>query len=112
MTTPCKISVTALVVVGAKEIISTGKTHDETTDVKSVISPPSLKELIEAALAGVAKRGLSVVSRSTLRVNVKKVDPAKRDFKDKDEWKKVLKVLQEAGKLTYDAVNDSISLPA
>ena len=66
----------------------------------------------EAALPGVAKRGLGVVSRSMLRANVKTIDLAKRDFKDKDEWKKVLKVLQEAGKLTYDAVNDSISLPA
>ena len=47
-----------------------------------------------------------------LRANVKTIDPAKCDFKDKDEWKKVFKELQEAGKLTYDAVNDSISLPA
>ena len=32
--------------------------------------------------------------------------------RSKDEWKQVLKALQEAGKLTYDAANDSISLPA
>ena len=42
---------------------------------------------------------------------IKATDPAKRDFKDKDEWKATLKVLQEAGKLTYDAVSDNISLP-
>ena len=79
---------------------------------EAAANAPGLRELIEAALAGVAKRGLGVVSRSMLRANVKTIDLAKRDFKDKDEWKKVLKVLQEAGKLTYDAVNDSISLPA
>ena len=79
---------------------------------EAAASPPGFRELIEAALTGVAKRGLGVVSRSMLRANVKTIDLAKRDFKDKDEWKKVLKVLQEAGKLTYDAVNDSISLPA
>ena len=28
-----------------------------------------------------------------------------------DEWKATLKVLQEAGKLTYNAVSDNISLP-
>ena len=39
------------------------------------------------------------------------IDPTKRDFKDKDEWKTALKLLQEAGKLSYDAVNDNISLP-
>ena len=79
---------------------------------EAAASPPSLEELIEAALAGVAKRGLGVVNRSTLRANIKSIDPAKRDFKDKDEWKTALKVLQEAGKLTYDAINDNISLPA
>ena len=78
---------------------------------KAAANPPSLTELIEAALAGVAQRGLGVVSRSTLRAKVKTTDPAKRDFKDKDEWKAALKVLQEAGKLTYDAVSDNISLP-
>ena len=79
---------------------------------EAAASPPSLKELVEVALAGVTKRGLAVISRSTLRANVKTIDLVKRDFKDKDEWKQVLKVLQEAGKLTYDAANDSISLPA
>ena len=48
MATPCKISVTALVVVGAKEIISTDKMHDETTDVKSVINPAMDKAAAEA----------------------------------------------------------------
>ena len=28
-----------------------------------------------------------------------------------DEWKATLKVLQEAGKLTYNVVSDNISLP-
>ena len=50
--------------------------------------------------------------RSTLRANVKKIDLAKRSFGDKDEWRAVLKVLQEAGKLTYSEETDSISLPA
>ena len=206
MTTPCKVSISALVVVGVKEILNSGRMYDDSVDVKAIIkmamdkaaaqaersmcfvkaeayasaaaaaqesgsgsgdgggsrsggasgggggggsrsggrekrkeppppenfsstsgaakrraakaakeaaaNAPGLRELIEAALAGVAKRGLGVVSRSMLRANVKTIDLAKRDFKDKDEWKKVLKVLQEAGKLTYDAVNDSISLPA
>ena len=192
MTTPCKVSISALVVVGVKEILNSGRMYDDSVDVKAIITmamdkaaaqaersmcfvkaeayasaaaaaqesgsgsgdgggsrsggrekrkeppppenfsstsgaakrraakaakeaaanAPGLRELIEAALAGVAKRGLGVVSRSMLRANVKTIDLAKRDFKDKDEWKKVLKVLQEAGKLTYDAVNDSISLPA
>ena len=31
---------------------------------------------------------------------------------DKGEWKVVLKVLQEAGKLTYLEENESVSLPA
>jgi hypothetical protein len=30
MTTPCKVPCTALVVVGIKEILKTGKMHDET----------------------------------------------------------------------------------
>jgi hypothetical protein len=63
-------------------------------------------------LPGVAKRGLGSVSRSTLRANVKNMDSAKRSFSDKDEWRAVLKVLQEVGKLTYSEETDSISLPA
>ena len=76
-------------------------------------NPPSLQELIEAALAGVAKRGLSTtVYRSTLRANVKNIDPAKRGFGDKGEWKAALKVLQEAGKLSYSESTDTVSLPS
>ena len=30
MTTPCKVNISALVVVGIKEILTTGKMHDET----------------------------------------------------------------------------------
>ena len=41
-----------------------------------------------------------------------RVGAAKRSFSDKDEWRAVLKVLQEAGKLTYSEETDSISLPA
>ena len=63
-------------------------------------------------LPGVAKRGLGSMYRSTLRANVKNIDPAKRSFGDKDEWRAVLKVLQEAGKLTYSEETDSISLSA
>ena len=33
MTTPCKVPCTALVVVGIKEILKTGKMHDETVSV-------------------------------------------------------------------------------
>ena len=40
------------------------------------------------------------------------MDSAKRSFSDKDEWRAVLKVLQEVGKLTYSEETDSISLPA
>ena len=104
-----KVSISSLVVVGAKEIIRSGKLYDESVDLPAVI-----KSAMDKAAAQ-AERSLcfmKAVSRSTLRANVKTIDPAKRDFKDKDEWKQVLKVLQEAGKLTYDAVNDSISLPA
>ena len=37
------------------------------------------------------------------------VKPA-RSFGDKDEWREVLAVMQAAGKLTYSAVNDQITL--
>ena len=37
-------------------------------------------------LPGVARRGLGSMYRSTLRANVKNIDPAKRSFGDKDEW--------------------------
>ena len=83
MTTPPKVIISALVVVGLKEIITTGKMYDETISVHAVI-----KFAMDKA-----------------------AEQAERDFKDKDEWKAALKVLQEAGKLTYDAVSDNISLP-
>ena len=37
MTTPCKVSISASVVVGVKEIIATGKMHNETVSVQVVI---------------------------------------------------------------------------
>ena len=83
MTTPPKVIISALVVVGLKEIITTGKMYDETISVHAAI-----KFAMDKA-----------------------AEQAERDFKDKDEWKAALKVLQEAGKLTYDAVSDNISLP-
>ena len=56
--------------------------------------------------------GRTSVYRSMLRVAVKKIDTVKppRSFGDKDEWKAVLKALQEAGKLTYSEQNDTILL--
>ena len=41
---------------------------------------------------------------------VEKADPAKRKFADREEWKSVLAVLQQDGKLTVGA-GDIISLP-
>ena len=71
-----------------------------------------LTELIEVVLPSVAKRGLGSIYRSTLRANVTRIDPAKRGFGNKDEWKVVLNVLQEAGKLIYSENTDTILLPA
>ena len=48
-----------------------------------------------------------------LRADVRRIDPSRppRSFPDKDEWKEVLKQLQEAGALTYVVANDEIHLP-
>ena len=48
---------------------------------------------------------ISVVARVVV------VKPA-RSFRDKDEWKEVLKALQQDGKLMYEEASDSIRLPA
>ena len=79
---------------------------------EAAASPPDLKELIAAVLPDIAKRGRGSIYRSTLRANVKSIDPAKRGFGDKDEWKAALKVLQEAGMLSFSEVTDTVTLPA
>ena len=49
-----------------------------------------------------------------LRVKVQQIDPAKslkRKFGDKDEWRRLLKLLQDDGALTYDELCDEIVVP-
>lgn len=88
MTTPCKISVTALVVVGAKEIISTGKMHDETTDVKSVINPAMDKAAAEAernlcfVKAEVYASAEAMDRRGTVLENADLADMTVKDLRD------------------------------
>ena len=74
--------------------------------------PPSLSQLIEIALPSFAQRGQCSFYRSILRAAVRKLDKVRpaRSFGDKDEWKAVLAALQEAGKLTYSALNDEITI--
>ena len=38
MAMPCKVSISALVVVGAKEILNSGRMYDESVDVKAIIT--------------------------------------------------------------------------
>ena len=75
-------------------------------------NPPSLSELVEAALPSFVQRGQSNIYRSMLRAAVRKIDPVKpaRAFGDKDEWTAVLTTLQAAGKLTYIAESDTVEL--
>ena len=77
-------------------------------------APPSLLELIECALPNFVQRGQRSFYRSTLRAAVKaldkKVKPV-RSFGDKDEWRAALAGLQDAGKLTYSAHNNTITMP-
>ena len=52
--------------------------------------------------------------RSTLRAKVRQLDPAKsltRTFPDKDEWRSVLKQLQDEGILSYNSERDEIIVP-
>ena len=65
---------------------------------KAAANPPSLRELILLVLP---KMGPTFY-RSMLRAKVKTIDPVKRSFPDKDEWKAVLGELQTEGKLTYN----------
>ena len=75
-------------------------------------NPPSLSELIEAALPSFEARSQRSIYRSMVRVAVKKIDPVKppRGFGDKDEWKAALLALQSAGKLAYSVESDTITL--
>ena len=68
---------------------------------------------MDTALADFMRRGQRSFYRSTLRAAVKKLDKVKpqRSFGDKEEWKTVLTAMQAAGKLTYSAEKDEISMP-
>ena len=52
------------------------------------------------------------LSHTMLRAAVRKFDKTTRDFGDKDEWKAVLKGLQQDGALTYSEASDTITLSA
>ena len=52
--------------------------------------------------------------RSMLRVKVQQIDPAKslkRKFPDKDEWRGILRQLQDEGELTFTEERDEIVIP-
>ena len=51
------------------------------------------------------------ISRSTIRVRVVKNDPAKREWKDKEEWRQALKALESRRYLSYDQMSDMITYP-
>ena len=59
-------------------------------------------------------RAINVEPSSSLRQAVRKLDKVKppRTFGDKDEWKAALRLLSDAGKLTYIEATDSIVLQA
>ena len=61
-------------------------------------------------LPAFVKRGqFTNIYRSMVRSAVVKADPAGRKFADREEWKSVLALLQQDGKLTVEA-SDVISL--
>ena len=52
--------------------------------------------------------------RSMLRAKVQQIDPAKslkRKFPDKDEWRGILRQLQDEGELTFTEDRDEIVIP-
>ena len=75
--------------------------------------PASLRALVLKALSALVRpgQGQKTLSRSALLTKVKAIDAAKRPWKDKQEWKHVLKAL-EAGKcLTYIERDDTVCFP-
>ena len=76
-------------------------------------NPPTLSELIEAALLDFRRRGQRSFYRSMLRNAVKTIDKVRpqRSFGDRDEWDKVLNQLHKDGKLIYNSSGDTITLP-
>ena len=79
----------------------------------SKAAPLTLRELIELKLPAYRNAKRTRLYRSTLRADVRRMDTSRppRSFADKNEWKEVLKQLQEAGALTYMVANDEIHLP-
>ena len=52
--------------------------------------------------------------RSMLRVKVQNIDPVKslkRKFPDKEEWRGILRQLQDEGELTFTEERDEIVIP-
>ena len=76
-------------------------------------NPPTLSELIEAALLDFRQRGQRLFYRSMLRAVVMRLDPMKpaRKFGDRAAWETALNQLHTDGKLIYEAAGDNIRLP-
>ena len=55
---------------------------------------------------------LQVAILNPFAILLLEIDLARRTFRDKNEWKEVLKALQQDGKLMYEEASDSIRLPA
>ena len=80
---------------------------------EAAAAPPSLHDLILLALPTFTKG--RTFYRSMLRAKVQQVDPAKtlkRKFGDTDEWRLLLRQLQDAGTLSYDETRDETVVPA
>ena len=80
---------------------------------EAAAAPPNLHDLILLALPTFTKG--RTFYHSMLRVKVQQEDPAKtlkRKFGDKDEWRLLLRQLQDAGTLSYDEDRDEIIVPA
>jgi hypothetical protein len=78
----------------------------------AAVGPPSLHTLILLALPTFHKG--RTFYRSMLRAKVQQIDPAKslkRKFGDKDEWRAVLRQLQEEGTLMFTEGCDEILVP-
>ena len=86
--------------------------HRAKANATASTAPPSLLELVRLALPSFGTG--RTFYRSMLRVKVQQIDPAKslkRKFGDKDEWRRLLKLLQDDGALTYDESCDEIVVP-
>ena len=100
--------------------IATGKRRCESGAAKrakkkaaSAAAHLSLGQLIGMALTKMVPRGQGPkeLSRSALLVKVKSIDLAGRLWKDKTEWTKSLKALEEIKRLTYCSASDMITFP-